>query len=260
MNINDFFLYIVIPTFSLAIIFAYRYYYSKRDSTKMKFNLSEDILYTNIIMPVMMLVLIMILYANILQIDLISELKWELLSIFMIVILVLLFGIGIGSHVVSVMLEKSLQPKELDEESSKILYFFHWPFSHIMTFVSTNLVFYVILVMDLVKGTPFELGKFDLFFLTLFAVIVSIFITIIFIRTHTTKIMFYTLSVIILTVFFLLSFERITLSEHIIAYFFTILMISTLFLTIIYRYTHLVSEKMHNFLQSKFPDGDPIME
>lgn len=260
MNLSDFFLYIVIPVFSLILIFTNRYYYSKKESKKIKFNMTEDILYGNIIAPVILVAVTIGLYANILQLHFITELKWEFISIFMIVILVLLFGIGIGTHIVSVMIEKSLQDKEVNKESEKILYFFHWPFSHIMTFVPATLVLYVILIMDLVKGSPVKLEKFDLFFLTSFTVIFSALATFNFIKTHTTKIMFYTLGVLTLSIFVLLSFEKITLDKHIIAYFFTLTIMFSFLMTAIYRYIHIFSLKAHNAIQSKFPNGDPVIE
>lgn len=260
MFLNDFFLYVVIPVFTLFLIFTNRYYYTKKQSQKMRFNMREDLFFGNIVGPIVGLVIILAIYANIIKINTIEELRWEILAIFTIVLLILMLGIGLGAHIVAVSVEKSIGKHLFEKETDRILYFFHWPFGHIMTFVPASLVCYVLVLLDLIKGEPEKLAQHQELILITFGLFLSTAASISFIITHVTRIMFYTMGILSLSILFVLSFEAITLNEHLIAYFFTVIFISSFFMMITYRYTHLVSKSLHTRIHAWFPDGDKVID
>lgn len=260
MLMNAFFLYFVIPAFTLFLIFTNRYYYTKKQSKKMRFNLREDLFFGNIVGPIVGLIITLAIYANVLNIRFFWELKWEMLVIFSIAMLTLILGIGLGAHIAAVSIEKSLEKTPVEDETENILYFFHWPFGHKLTFVPTALIFYSIVLFDLFKGTPETLRDHQVFILAVCAVTLAAFTTVCFIVTHVTRIMYYTLGILSLSIGLVLLFENITLKDHLIAFFFTILYISIFVMVSLYRYIHHLSGPLHDYIQSKFPDGDKVKE
>ena len=260
MNINSFFLYFVLPAFTLFLIFTNRYYYSKKESQRMRFNMREDLFFGNIVGPIVGLIAVLAIYGTILNIQFVRELRWELLSIFSITILTLLFGIGVGGHIAAVSIEKSLKNNEMTEETDHILYFFHWPVGHKLTYVPAALVFYVLVLLDLFKGVPEQLRSYQLVLLSTFSFALAIAAAISLIVTHVTRITFYTLLIISVSIIIMVNYESITLVKHSIAYFFTNLFFFLLGMITIYRYSHHVSNRLHVFIHSKFKDGDKVKD
>ncbi len=260
MNANSFFLYFVLPAFTLFLIFTNRYYYSKKDSRRMRFNMREDLFFGNIVGPIVGLIGILALYAKILNIQYLSQLRWEILAIFTITLMSLLLGIGLGGHIAAVSIEKSLKNKKFTEETDDILFFFHWPFGHKLTYIPAALVIYVVVLLDLFKGSPEILKPHQEMLLIVLATGLAIATSISFVITHVTRIMFYTLLVLVSGLFFALRYETVTLKEHPTAFFFAILCIAILIMMAIYRYIHHVSKPLHTYIHSKFRDGDKVIE
>lgn len=226
----------------------------------MRFNLREDLFFGNIVGPIVGLIMTLALYSNVLNIRFVWELKWEMLVIFTITILSLIIGIGLGAHIAAVSIEKNMKNNTLTEEGENFLYFFHWPFGHKLTFIPAALIFYVIVLFDLFKGTNQFLENHQAILITVCALTLSVFATVSFIVTHVTRIMFYTLGILSLSIGIVLLFEDITLREHLIAFFFTILYLGTFVMIALYRYTHHISTPLHEYIHSKFPDGDKVKE
>jgi len=226
----------------------------------MRFNMREDLFFGNIVGPIVGLIGILALYAKILNIQYLSQLRWELLAIFTITLMSLLLGIGLGGHIAAVSIEKSLKDKKLTSESNDILFFFHWPFGHKLTYIPAALVIYVIVLLDLFKGSTEILKPHQELLLAILAIGLAIATSISFIITHVTRIMFYTLLVLISGLMFVLRYETVTLNEHPTAFFFATLCIAILFMTAIYRYIHHFSKPLHAYIQSKFRDGDKVIE
>lgn len=260
MNANSFFLYFVLPAFTIFLIFTNRYYYTKKESQRMRFNMREDLFFGNIVGPIVGLIGILALYAKILNIQYLSQLRWELLAIFTITLMALLLGIGLGGHIAAVSIEKSLKDKQMTKETEHILFFFHWPFGHKLTYIPAALVIYVIVLLDLFKGSPEILKPHQELFLIVFATGLAIATSISFIITHVTRIMFYTLLVLVSGLMFVLRYETVTLKEHPTSFFFAVLCIAILIMTAIYRYIHHFSKPLHRYIQSKFRDGDKVIE
>lgn len=260
MNVNSFFLYFVLPAFTLFLIFTNRYYYTKKESQRMRFNMREDLFFGNIVGPIVGLLVVLAIYAAILNIQFVTQLRWELLAIFTITTLSLLVGIGLGGHIAAVSIEKSMKKKQATTETEHILYFFHWPFGHKLTYIPAALVFYILVLLDLFKGVPEDLKNHQLIILTFFAFVLGAVATVSFIMTHVTRIMFYTSLIIDLSLLIVLTFESITLANHTIAYFFTVMFFSILFLVAVYRYSYYISDSLHLRIHSKFINGDKVKE
>lgn len=260
MNINNFLLYFVLPFFTLILIFTNRYYYSKRQSEKMRFHMSENLLLSNIIVPILGLIVVIAIYAGILNIQFVSQLRWELLGIFTIAVLSLIVGLALGGHICALSVERSMKLGLPTPETSRVLYFFHWPFGHIASYIPATLIFYVLVLLDLFKGTSEPLVLHQQIILILCAGALGIASTIMLILTKSTRIMFYTLLVLSLSIVFVLRNENITLDEHLIAYFFSLLFFTTFVLLGMYRYIHFLSLPLHRAIQSKFPDGDRVRD
>lgn len=226
----------------------------------MRFNMREDLFFGNIVGPIVGLIGILTLYAKILNIQYLSQLRWELLAIFTITLMSLLLGIGLGGHIAAVSIEKSLKNKKFTEETDNILFFFHWPFGHKLTYIPAALVIYVVVLLDLFKGTPEILKPHQEILLGLLAIGLAVATSISFIITHVTRIMFYTLLVLVSGLFFVLRYETVTLNEHPTSFFFVILCIAILLMMAIYRYIHHFSKPLHSYIQSKFKDGDRVIE
>ena len=258
MGLYNFFIYFVLPAFALLLIFTSKYYYSKKQSQKMRFNMGEDLFFGNILAPIVGLILILSLYIEILDIQFLSEIKWELLSLLSISMLSLFVGIGLGGHIVAISIERAVPKYFHHGEFKRILYFFHWPFGHIVTYVPTSLIFYSLILLDLFKGKAITVSDYQIIILTFFGILVGIVITATIIVTHVTRVMFYTFLLLTITIFIVLSAESITLLEHGAAYFFTIIYVSCVIALGIYRNIHFISEKAHYYIQSKFKDGDFI--
>ncbi len=258
MGIYNFFLYFILPAFALLGIFTNKYYYSKKQSQKMRFNMGEDLFFANIISPIVAILLIMGLYIQILDIQFLGEIKWELMSILAITLLSLILGIGIGGHVTAISIERAVPKYFQNGEFKRILYFFHMPFGHIMTFVPTTLILYSLVLLDLFKGKIVFISQLQLIVLTTFAILLGIVSSGTIIITHVTRVMLYTMVIITTTIFIILGAESITLLEHGSAYFFTTIFITCIISLTIYRNIHLISKTAHSYLQSKFKDGDLV--
>ena len=220
--------------------------------------MGEDLFFGNIIAPVIGLLFILGIYLEILDIQLIDEIRWELLSILAIVVLSLIAGIGLGGHIAAISIERAVPKYFHHGEFKRILYFFHWPFGHIVPYVSTSLIFYSLILLDLFKGKIVPISQYQIVILTIFGFIIGIIFAGTTVITHVTRVIFYTLVILSLTIFLVLGAESITLLEHGSAYFFTIIFVTCTTTLCIYRYIHFISEKAHNYIQSKFQDGDFI--
>lgn len=258
MGLYNFFIYFILPTFALLLIFTNKYYYSKKQSQKMRFNMGDGVFFANIISPIVGLLIVLGLYTQILDIKFIGQIRWELLSILAITMLSLILGIGIGGHITAISIERTVSKQELNDEFQRVLYFFHMPFGHIMTFVPATLIFYLLILLDLFKGRIVAVTEVQLASLTIFAILLGLFATATIIITHVTRVMLYTMVMLSATVFIALGAESITLLEHGSAYFFTILFVTCVFSLAIYRNIHFISSKAHKYIQSKFKDGDII--
>jgi len=226
----------------------------------MRFNMREELFFGNIVSPILGLIAVLAIYSNILNVRFVWELKWEMLVIFSITILSLVIGIGIGAHIAAVSIEKSMPEDKPTPETSDVLYFFHWPFGHKLTFIPTALMFYLLLLFDLLKGTPDPLKLHQIALLTTCAVTLGVFSTIVFIITHVTRIIFFTFGTLLLSILLVLTLEDITLVDHVIGYFFTILYASVFIMVSIYRYIHRISPKLHRYIQLRIPNGDKVTD
>ena len=220
--------------------------------------MGEDLFFANIIAPVIALLMIVGLYIQILDIQFLGDIRWELLSIIAIAILSLILGIGLGGHIASVSIERVVPKYFRHGEFSRILYFFHMPFGHIMTMVPTALIFYALILLDLFKGKVIAVSELQLIIVTTFGILLGIVSTGTIIITHVTRVMLYTLMLLTITVFIVLGAESITLIEHGFALFFTIIFVTCVILLAVYRNIHILSKRAHFYIQSKFKDGDFI--
>jgi len=226
----------------------------------MRFNMNENLLVGNLVVPIVGLIVILSIYASILNIQFISELRWELLAIFSITILSLITGIGLGAHISSLSIERSMKFGLPTPETQRILYFFHWPFGHIAAYIPSILIFYTLILFDLFKGSRNGLQNHQMIILSMCAISLGLVATVMLIRTHATRIMFYSLLVLNITIVLALRNENITLDEHLIAYFFSLLFFTVFIALTIYRYIHLLSESAHDFIHSRFTDGDKVRD
>lgn len=258
MGLYNFFIYFILPAFALFLIFTNKYYYSKKQSQKMRFNMGEDLIFGNIIAPVVGLFLILCLYTEILDINFLSQIKWELLSLSSITILSLLVGIGLGGHIAAISIERAVPKYFHHGEFKKILYFFHWPFGHIVPYVSSSLILYSLVLLDLFKGKAIPLSEYQIGILTFFGCLLGLVTAATMVITHVTRVMYYTFLLLTLTIFIVLGAESITLLDHGISYFFTSIFITCAVTLGMYRNIHHISERAHNFIQSRFKDGDLI--
>lgn len=258
MGIYNFLLYFILPALVLFYIFTNKYYYSKKQSQKMRFNMGEDIFFGNIIAPIIGLFIILGIYIQILDIQFIGQIKWELLSILAITVLTLIVGIGIGGHIAAISIERVVPKYFRHGEFKRILYFFHWPFGHIVPSVPTTLILYLLILLDLFKGKVVGISQYQFIILTFFGILAGIVGSGTIVISHVTRVMFYTMLLLSSSIFVVLGKESITLLEHGVAYFFTIIFITCALALGIYRYIHFLSEKAHYFIQSKFKNGDFI--
>jgi len=220
----------------------------------------EGVFVGNIIAPIFGLLSILGIYSSILNFKDISFLRWEILAIFSITLLSFIIGIGIGAHIVSLLIEKSLENVKLSEKTKDTLYFFHWPFGHKMTYVPASLIFHILILLDIFKGVPYYLNNQETFLTIFFSIIFGGAMTIIFIITHVTRIMFYTLIITNFSLLYLYILENVNLREHLVALFFTYLSITMLILISIYRYIHKASKNIHLKIHCRFPNGDKVLE
>jgi hypothetical protein len=127
-----------------------------------------------------------------------------------------------------------------------------------MTFVPTTLIFHVLTLLDLFKGEIYVMKAHQMIFSAIFAILLGGVMTTIFIITHVTRTMFYTLLVINISLQLLLIYENITLRYHVISFFFYATNFATLLFLAIYRYSYKSFPRFHDFLQEKFPNGDKV--
>ena len=220
--------------------------------------MGEDLFFANIIAPIIALLMIFGLYIQILDIKFLGEIRWELMSILAIAMLSLILGIGLGGHIASVSIERVVPKYFQHGEFSRILYFFHVPFGHIMTMVPAALIVYALILLDLFKGKVIVVSELQIVILTTFGIVLGIVSTGTIIITYVTRVMLYTFTVLTLSILIVLSAESITLIEHGFALFFTIIFVTCVVLLTIYRNIHILSKKAHYYIQSKFKDGDFI--
>ncbi|MDA1317094.1 MAG: hypothetical protein O3B87_03665 [bacterium] len=260
IDVNNFFLYFILPAVTIIFLITNRYYYSKKDTYKTRFNIPVDLFFGNFAGSLILLVILLGIYAYILNMSLITGIRWEIAAIFTIVLLTLVVGIGTGGHIVAVHIERILPHKYQTDEVQKVLDYYHWPFGHRLTYIPIFFIVHILILLDLFRGNILLLTLFQLMMLTTFAVISGVMAWIIFVITRTTRIMFYTLGVMVVSISFMLNAETVTLAEHQVAYFFTIVFMVSFALLIIYRYSHKVSESLHTFIHSKFDDGDKVRD
>jgi len=220
--------------------------------------MGEDLFFGNIITPIFALLIILGIYTEILDIDFIKEIRWEIITILTISILSLLAGIGTGAHIVSVSIERAKKMNDNNETFNRILYFFHWPFGHIASVVPSLLIVYLLILLDLFKGKIFLINDLQILILSVSGVALGLVLTGVTIATHITRMIYYTLLVISFSILLVLGAESITLLEHGTAYFFSLTFITTTVALGIYRNVHLISKSIHNNLQSRFVDGEKI--
>lgn len=258
MKLYNFVIYFIIPAFVLLYLFTSRFYFNRRHSQKMKYNMKEELLFTNIIVPIIGLILLLGIYVQIINIDFFMEIRWEIFSLFAISILVAFVGMGLGAHIVSLSIEQVVPKPFRLGKFRDTLDFFHFPFSHILAYIPTVLIFYLFILLDLFRGKVLPVSDFQVLILTLFGVIVGFLFALTMVVTHLTRLMFYALLVLCISIFIVLTLESITLLEHAIAYFMTCFFITCLTTLGIYRYVHLLSSRAHGFIQSKIKNGDLI--
>jgi hypothetical protein len=260
MNAERFFLYVGLPALTLLFIFTSRFYYSKKNSPNTRFYMPEGVFVGNIVAPFFGLLSILGIYSSILNFKDISFLRWEILAIFSITLLSFIIGIGIGAHIVALLIEKSLENSAQNEKTKDTLYFFHWPFGHKMTYVPATLIFHILTLLDVFKGVPYSLNNQEIILTIFFAIIFGATMTFIFIVTHVTRIMFYTLLITNFSLLYLYILENVNFKEHLVALFFSFLSVTMFFLISIYRYIHKASKNMHSKIHSRFPNGDKVLE
>ncbi len=260
VNVNNFFLYFILPAVTIIFLVTNRYYYKKKDTYKTRFNIPIDLFFGNFIASLITIGLMLGIYSYILNMSLLAGLQWEIATIYTMTFLALVLGLGAGGHIVAVHIERVLPEKHRSEEVKKVLHFYHWPFGHRLTYIPIFLIIHILILLDLLKGSILTLHPFQLLILTVFAIIAGVMSWIIFVITHATRIMFYTLGVMIGSIFIMLNAETITLAQHEVAYFFTTVYIVAFVLLVIYRYSHHISESLHTFIHSKFDDGDKVRD
>ena len=260
VNVNNFFLYFLLPAVTIVSLITNRYYYKKKDTHKTRFNIPIDLFFGNFIASLITIGLMLGIYSYILNMSLLAGLQWEIATIYTMVFLALVLGLGAGGHIVAVHIERVLPEKDRSEEVQKVLHFYHWPFGHRLTYIPIFLIVHILILLDLLKGSILTLHPFQLLILTIFAIIAGVMSWIIFVITHATRIMFYTLGVMIGSIFIMLNAETITLAQHEVAYFFATGYIVAFVLLVIYRYSHHISESLHTFIHSKFDDGDKVRD
>ena len=259
MSFDKFVLYFVLPATTILFVITNRFYYSRKETTKTRFNIPDDLFVGNILASLIVVIGSLGMYAYILNIRIIYEIKWEMLSLVTIAILALIIGLGTGGHIAALNIERTLDETEQSDKLKKVLHFYHWPFGHKLTYVPAFLIVYILILLDLFRGHFVILNRFELLILSGFAIIAGLTAWITFVITHVTKLMFFTLAILLGSIMMILITETITLMNHQIAYFFTITFTSAWALLTLYRYSHHVSESVHWFIHSKFPKGDKIV-
>lgn len=242
MTIYNFILYFVLPAFTLFLIFTSRYYYTKKQSQKMRFHMNEGLFFGNIIAPIVGLIAVLGIYTTIVNIKFLSDIRWELLTIFAISILALIIGIGIGGHIAAVTIEEKIPRLLRVGELGRVLYFFHWPFGHKVPYVPTVLILYALILLDLFRGHNILIKENQFILLTISSFAISIATTLNFIITRVTRVMYYAFIILSLTIFAVLNLEVITLAEHAIAFFFTSIFIYNIIFIALYRYVPYASK------------------
>lgn len=258
VNINNFFLYFILPTITIISLITNRYYYTRKDTHKTRFNIPVDLFFGNFVATLVMMVLLLSIYSYILNMSLLAGLQWEIAAIYTMVLLALIIGLGSGAHIVALHIGRVLPKNQRSSEVQKVLHFYHWPFGHRLTYVPIFLIVHILILLDLFKGNILSLHIYQLAVLTAFAMVFGVMAWIVFAISRATRIMFYTLGVMIISILIMLNAETITLAEHQIAYFFTIVFIVSFVLLVFYRYSHFVSESAHEFIHSKFANGDKV--
>jgi len=254
MTIYNFILYFVLPALTLFLIFTSRYYYRKKQSQKMRFHMNEGLFFGNIIAPIVGMIAILGIYTTILNIQFLSDIRWELLTIFAIALLGLIIGIGIGGHIVAVSIEERIPKLLRVGELGRILYFFHWPFGHKVPYVPTILILYALILLDLFRGHNILLRENQFILLSISSVAVSVAATLNFIITNVTRVMYYAFLVLTLTIFAILNIESITLVEHAVAFFFTSTFIYSTIFVALYRYLPFASKKIDKLIKKNVID------
>jgi hypothetical protein len=250
----------MLPAVTIISLITNRYYYNKKNTHKTRFNIPVDLFFGNFVASLVTICIMLGIYSYILNMSLLSGLQWEIATIYTMVFLAVVLGLGAGAHIVAVHIDRTL-PKDIrSKEVQKVIHFYHWPFGHRLTYIPIFLIVHILILLDLFKGSIVYLHSLQLLMLTVFAIISGIMTWIVFVITQSTRIMFYTFGVMIGSIFIMLNAETITLAEHEIAYFFTTVYIVAFVLLIAYRYSHHVSESLHAFIHSKFDDGDKVRD
>lgn len=228
-NIDKFLIYFFIPAFSIYMLLGSKHYFKHKKISSPGFHLSPDLLYGNIFAPIIGGLLVIAIYLYILNIQLIGNLKWEFVIISLLFFLGIPFGIGLGTHIAAISLEKVI-PHPILEKNTELkrgLKYLHYPFSHRLTFLPGSLIFYALALFDLFKGKITDLNPFQIFVVVLVGYITSILFSIFCIITKTTKLMTITTTMLNVGILFATMNENRNLTNHIIALF-----ISSIFFTL----------------------------
>lgn len=242
-NLDQFILYFFLPALAIYLLLSSKHYYKNKQNISSRFHISRDLLVGNIIGSIIVAFIIIGLYLYILNMSQISELRWEFITISVIVILTLLCGIGLGSHLTAISLEKTIDPsiREKFPELNKGLNFFHLPFSHRLVFLPVALIIYALTLLDIFRGKTFELNTIQTLIIIGAGYLIGVILSALSIFSHSTKLMFITSTVFIISIWGVTNNEARNLTEHIIAFFFSIVFFTTSINLAAYRYTRLNS-------------------
>lgn len=157
-NLDRFFFYFFLPAIIIVLLGGHRYYFKKKKPASKVFKISQDLIFGNFISVYLALATAIFLYFYILNIDILKDLKWELLTLIGMIFLSFPIGVGMGAHLVAVSLEKLRPPETVrKKEIIKALRFFHYPFSHNLSYSPMLLLAYLLTLLDLFKGRELEM-------------------------------------------------------------------------------------------------------
>ena len=247
-----FVLYFFLPAITVCVFLVSRIYYGKTKTPKIRFNIGEDLIYGNLVAPIVGLAMVLGIFSYILNIYYFHQIRWELLTLFSICFLTLIIGIGVGGHLTAISIERTI-PKVLNVGKTKeLMYFFHMPFGHKLTYVPTFLVFYLLILLDIFKGTSYRILGYQLLILSIFSIAVGVLTSLVMIASNISRLMFYTTAVISISILFVIGLESATLANHMVALFFSITFFTMSIILAIYRYVPPLSSYFQIYIDKKY--------
>jgi len=214
-TLDRFFFYFFLPTLIIAILGGHRYYFKRRKPVSKVFKISDDLIFGNFIAIYVALGIAIFLYFYILNIDILKDLKWELLTLIGMVLLSFPIGVGVGAHLVAVSLRK-LKPYDSanKKEITKAVDFFHYLFSHNIVYSSILLIIYLLTLLDLFKGRSLELSLLQISLILFSGTVIGGVSAILFIITKSQKLILKPVLIILVSLLVVSIGETRNLIEH----------------------------------------------